>query len=95
MAGSGTFALDTQYCGLKQFLNILKFHIFIYLNTLGGMETFAATLENSVTAPQKLTTKLPYNLAIPRLNAYSTEMKTHGRTKARALVLTATSFHLR
>ena len=37
---------------------------------LVGMQTGAATLENSVEVPQKLKTELPYNAAIALLGIY-------------------------
>ena len=44
--------------------------------TVGGMQTGAATVENSMKIPQKLNIELPYDPAIPLLDIYPTKIKT-------------------
>ena len=46
------------------------------LALLVGMQTGAATLENSVEVPQKVKIELPYDLAIAQLGVYPKITKT-------------------
>ena len=43
---------------------------------LAGMQTGAATVENSMEFPQKLKMELPFDLAIPLLGEYPKKLET-------------------